>query len=248
MDGPVVLHAAEVDAPRAVVDGPVQLLDSLVHDVDRQDAGPAQAAVRLAPDVGHPSVVTLAHGDLDLVPLRELHGEDGGVEELVVDAELVHVAQPGADVEHVPRGGGRDDVASGDAGEALKLFAGTLLLFRCARQVAGFTGGPADPAVDEPVTLWPAGSVRDLHDDRAEVLVRGGDVVPGLLRLDDMGVSVNDSHDNNPQVSIADGGRGVSMGRARPPMVALWRGRAGLTRSLPRRAVGELPFGATASL
>src|SRR5579871_5065663 len=62
----VILDPPHEHRTRAVLPGPRQLLQRLVHAHKGEHRCPAQPSLTLAPYVGQPAVVTLTEGDLDL--------------------------------------------------------------------------------------------------------------------------------------------------------------------------------------
>ena len=85
-------------ATRPVLLGKGHLLKGLVHAEERHGSDPAQAPAGLGPLAGHPAVVGLAQGKLDLRASADLGEEEGGVHHLHVDAQFVHVSQAGGDI------------------------------------------------------------------------------------------------------------------------------------------------------
>ena len=89
-------------AAGAVVLGEAELLDRRRDIAERGHAHPAQPARGHRRSLGHPTVVAAGQLHLHLGATGRVAVEDGRVDHLDVDAELVHVAQPGVDVEQLP--------------------------------------------------------------------------------------------------------------------------------------------------
>ena len=94
----VVLAVAHEDAAGAVLLGPVQLLQGLVHAHMGEYGSPAQPALAHVMDVRDPAVVASAERKLGFRAAGEGPEEDGGIEDMGVDAELIHVSDARGDV------------------------------------------------------------------------------------------------------------------------------------------------------
>ena len=93
---PVALDALLEHAAGAMVFRPAQLLDRAVHREEREHRHPAQPAVAPGGPLGHPAVVRPGDGQLGLGPSTErAANERRGIQNLDIDAQLIHVSNPG---------------------------------------------------------------------------------------------------------------------------------------------------------
>ena len=68
----------------------------------RRHQGPWQPPCGLAPDIGEPAVVTAAEGEIDIRRLGDGPKEEGREQDLDIDADLVHMVEPGLNVGQFP--------------------------------------------------------------------------------------------------------------------------------------------------
>ena len=182
-----VIHAAGTlyrpheDAAGTVLLGEAQLVQGVRHAEKRQHAHPAQPPLGFLPDVRHPAVVGAAKGHVHFRTLGALVQEDARVEDLHVDAQLVHVRQPRPHVGHVPgcHAGGHLPA------DPLRTLDQRLLGERKPEQ-------PADLPVDDPVL--PLRPVVGIEKSRPVLLLRGREIIPSTRALDYVRVSVYPSH------------------------------------------------------
>src|SRR4051812_21994245 len=86
------------DAAGSMVLCPTKLLDSGVHGQQRQHGYPPQTTITRCSALGHPAIVGTGEGQLDVRSIRELAAnEHCRVQDLLVDAQLVQVAQASVD-------------------------------------------------------------------------------------------------------------------------------------------------------
>ena len=81
----------QVDAAGPVLLPEVDLFDRFVHVVRWSDNWPAESALAHLPDIAHPTVVAPGECEIHLWAWAERPQEERGVEDLDVDAQLVHV-------------------------------------------------------------------------------------------------------------------------------------------------------------
>ena len=131
---------------------------------------------RLFPDLGEPAVVALHQGLLHAGLVRVRPDEEGRVEHLNIDVELVHMPEPRVDVAHLAR--------------------------RLRRVVADVLVLGDQPAVADPELLLRILAVvgGDAHagglgDDHRRVAAVGFvHELPGVGRFEDMGVGIDGAH------------------------------------------------------
>ena len=100
-EAPVALDAVHEEAACAVILRPVHLFDGNVAAHVRQHRHIAEPAVALGVDVVHPAVVAPVERDFDLRAAREGPEEHGGIEDVDVHSQLVHVREPLLDIGHL---------------------------------------------------------------------------------------------------------------------------------------------------
>ena len=197
VDEPVAdLDAAQVDGDRAVVFRKPQLALRLLQVQHGHRRCPAEAALALRVDVGHPPVVAPAEGNLFGGIGGDGSRPHGGVEHLQVGAELVHVGDARLHVQHELGVGRQHDVADEEAE----------LAARAAARPRRPDGAPAD----DPVLHHLAVLERLVGRARPVVTLRRVHVVPRLVYLYDVRVCVYDAHRLPPQDQTGNTGSVVS--------------------------------------
>ena len=148
--------------------GIAELSAALLNAPKRDAAHPAQTALPPLPGVRHPAVVGAPHRVLGLGALGDLR-QDRGVEDLDVDAELVHVAQAAFDILQLP------------------IFAG--------RRLADVSAA-ARPhlSVDHPVFALGLRPIDGSDNHRPVLAVGLLEEVPGAIALVDVGIRVDNGH------------------------------------------------------
>ena len=175
----VAFEGFHADGYGAVLFGEANLVDCFVDHEVGYDAGPAETALALLPDVGEPLVPRAAEGGLGLGPGGDGLKPDGVVEDLDVDAEFVHVVETHLDVVHLAGFLGGAHVTASVLGNLLDF------LLAEGREIWA-----AEFAVNEPIVA--DAFVGRSVEQGAELLFRGFEVVPSALSFDDMGIGVDD--------------------------------------------------------
>ena len=171
----IAFQTAHEHAARAVLPAERELRADPVHRLQGGHDDPAEPPAPLRPDVGQPAVVGPDQGRLAAERARDGAQEQGRVEDLDVDPERVHVAQPSRDVGHFAR-----------------------LFRRVETDVAVLA---MDHAVDHPelahriAGIVPGLVAEGLRDDPGQVLPLGlAQIGEGRGGLDHMGVGIDRRH------------------------------------------------------
>src|SRR3972149_8026787 len=184
-DEPVPLDPAHEDAAGALLLAKLQLLERRAHIEQRQDADPAQPPLALSMYVGEPAIIAFTDGDFPFGLVGNLLDEDGRIEHLNIDAQLVHVPDAGRHVFHL-------------AGFARRVHHAA----RAFRDIGELPGGhddadqAADLAVDKPELL--AALALRSDDDGTIFLIGPVHEVPGMFGLDDVGIGIDGRHGSTP--------------------------------------------------
>ena len=121
LDQAIAFEGPHQNRHRAVFLAPGQHVDGIGQAQQRQHADPAQPAVALLPDIGHPAVVGFADRHFELGLVGDLLDKDGRIHHLNIDAHLVHVADARLDIFEVLRLRRHHHVAATGFGEGVKI-------------------------------------------------------------------------------------------------------------------------------
>jgi len=180
-DQPVArLHPPEVHRHRSMIFREAKLLLHLIHRQHRHGRCPAQPSLALRPHVRHPPVVAAAERRLFGGVVRQRPGPQRRVQHLHVCAKLVHVPDARSHVEQELRIHRKLHVVDEQANFALLAAAGPR--------------GADLMAADDPALRHLARFERLVLDPRLEVPLPRVHVLPRGIDLEDVSVSVDDSH------------------------------------------------------
>ncbi len=171
----------------AVLFAKAYLIESVGHAQRRRHAGPAQALIRLAPNISEPAVPALVQRHFDPGTVRHRLDEDRVVQHLDVDAVAVHVREAEIDVAHLARLLVVCELPPRSLGE----------LFQLSRGERREAQSP-HLAVDQPKLQFDAGLFAGFQRHRPILFFRSVQVIPGVSGFDNMGVGVDDFHRNLP--------------------------------------------------
>ena len=175
----VAFQRLHTDGDGAVLLGEPNLVDGFVDHEVWDDAGPAEAALALLPDVGEPLVPGAAEGCLSFGPSGDGFEPDGVVEYLNVDTKLVHVVEAHLYVVHLAGFFGCTHGPASVLGNLLDL------LLAEGREV-----GSAEFAIYEPIVTY--AFIGRGVEQGAELLFRRLQIVPSAFSFHHMGIGVDD--------------------------------------------------------
>src|SRR5215813_12700110 len=101
---PVGFKSSQVDAAGTVFFAELEFLGNSIHVEQWRNHHPAKTVQHFCHDLGHPTVVASTKSEVGLRPPCRWKDKNRRIDYLDVDAKLVHVFDPDAEVGHVPGG------------------------------------------------------------------------------------------------------------------------------------------------